>query len=208
MEGGGTLFFRDDGGYVYFEGRKTDFSDGLYKIMILGLQGKKDLGTMLPVDGGLKLTRMVSRQTLAQWGCLPVLQVICEKVYGFSGGKTTEIGKNSSKLEEESVKLEKAAEWVYLEEEQEDWVAVEGGFSLMEFPEKGIADKELKETFSLCTGVLRENLEDGFVLAVPFSVNGTFPVMSLFCFARLERLEEGTFLLFYFGKDGKVKFSS
>lgn len=83
MVGGGTVFIRDDGSYLYFQAQKKDEIKGIYKIRIQGMHGSQVLGTMLPDSEGLALSRMISRGTLEQWGCLPVVRVFCEKSYGF-----------------------------------------------------------------------------------------------------------------------------
>lgn len=83
MEGGGTLYFREDGAYLYFEANRREEKEGLYKVVIQGIHGSQVLGTMLPSGNHLRLSRMISRQTVGQWGCLPVMKVICEKTYEF-----------------------------------------------------------------------------------------------------------------------------
>lgn len=83
MVGGGTVFIRDDGSYLYFQAQKNDGIKGIYKIRIQGMHGTQVLGTMLPDGEGLSLSRMISRGTLEQWGCLPVVRIFCEKSYGF-----------------------------------------------------------------------------------------------------------------------------
>lgn len=78
MEGGGTLYLRDDGNYMYLEANRGAEPKGLYQVVLQGLQGGQVLGTMLPCETGLKLCRMVSRSTMGQWGCLPLIKVICQ----------------------------------------------------------------------------------------------------------------------------------
>lgn len=84
MDGGGTLYFRDDGGYLYFEARRSDDGDGLYQVLISGGLGSRVLGTMVPCEGGLKLCRMVSRSAADGWGCFPVREVVCERYFVFA----------------------------------------------------------------------------------------------------------------------------
>lgn len=90
MEGGGTLYFRDDGSYYYFEAnyplRREEKAE--YQVILQGVQGGQLLGTMTPSEHGLKLSRMVSRTSLEKWGCLPVTKVICQKQYPFMEGNT------------------------------------------------------------------------------------------------------------------------
>lgn len=83
MEGGGSLYLRDEGNYLYLEATRPEEGEGLYKVILQGLQGRQVLGTMSPCEHGLKLSRMVSRSTMGQWGCLPLTKVICQMSFPF-----------------------------------------------------------------------------------------------------------------------------
>lgn len=83
MEGGGTLYLRDDGHYMYLEANRPGDHSGLYKVILQGMQGGQVLGTMEPHENGLRLSRMVTRGTMGQWGCLPLTKVICQVSYPF-----------------------------------------------------------------------------------------------------------------------------
>lgn len=80
MEGGGSLYLRDDGHYLYLEANRPQ-EPGIYKVILQGMGGGQVLGTMEPKENGLKLCRMVSRSTISQWGCLPLTKVICQRSY-------------------------------------------------------------------------------------------------------------------------------
>ncbi len=83
MEGGGSLYLRDEGNYLYLEATRPEGGEGLYKVILQGLQGRQVLGTMSPSEHGLKLSRMVSRSTMGHWGCLPLTKVICQMSFPF-----------------------------------------------------------------------------------------------------------------------------
>ncbi|MFI3252744.1 MAG: hypothetical protein R3Y63_00180 [Eubacteriales bacterium] len=87
MEGGGLLYLRDEGNYMYLEATRPSGQEGLYKVILHGMLGKQILGTMTPSDTGLKLSRMVSRSTLGQWGCLPITKVVCQLSFPFEEKK-------------------------------------------------------------------------------------------------------------------------
>ncbi len=90
MEGGGMLYLRDEGNYMYLEATRPQDTQGLYKVILQGLHGQQVLGTMTPCETGLKLSRMVSRSTMGQWGCLPLTKVICQLSFPFDKTSTGE----------------------------------------------------------------------------------------------------------------------
>lgn len=94
MEGGGSLYLRDEGNYLYLEATRPP-GEGLYKVILQGLHGGQVLGTMSPEGKVLKLSRMVSRSTMGQWGCLPLTKVLCQLSFPFQEGKFYETGVES-----------------------------------------------------------------------------------------------------------------
>lgn len=104
MEGGGTLYFRDDGSYFYFEARrpyeKSD-PETAYQVILQGVHGGQLLGKLTPWEGGWKLSQMVSRSTLEKWGCLPVNKVICQKSYGWRQEGNLEVSQLERSLDRE-----------------------------------------------------------------------------------------------------------
>ncbi len=83
MEGGGTLYLREEGTSYYLQASRPQEGDGLYKIVLQGLRGKQVLGTLTPQGQALTLTRMVTRNTLEQWGCYPIQKVLCQLTFPF-----------------------------------------------------------------------------------------------------------------------------
>lgn len=266
MEGGGTLFIRDEGAFLYFEANRSEEGEGVYKVMIQGVHGSQMLGTMGTCEGGLKLSRMVSRSTLGKWGCLPVTKAICERGYLFEaqgdgfgekredgfgergflegldeedkgeglareeGGKGIEGGvlgvefvgggkegeEEWERIEEDFLEegkdFEDIGHWGNLEdlkegykEGEEVWVPVEegGGFLPCFHPERGIASRALGVAVSGCVGVLREEGEDGFSLAVPFERNQEFGLMELFCLGEYREIGGRGYLVFGFSEEGR-----
>lgn len=267
MEGGGTLFFRDEGAYLYFEANRVDDGKGLYKVLIQGMSGVQVLGTMSPCETGLKLSRMVSRSTLGQWGCLPVTKAICQQSYVFEDGKQFNQPIQREKVEEQDIEFEEKIErkkeenieknieenieektelfLPFLEEQEAEgdiiweplpqevgtedflgeieakeecenlssdndalWLPVEEEdvFLPCLHPEQGIFDFGLKEKFSRCTGVLREETVKGFSLAVPYSPHKEFTLTTLFCFGAFKRIRQKKYVVFGFSKEGKPCF--
>lgn len=228
MEGGGTLYLRDDGLYMYLEANRPEGQPGLYKVILQGVQGGQVLGTMEPCDTGLKLSRMVSRATLGQWGCLPLTKVICQLTYPFP---TEE--KQDSPLEKEEVlapslweekvsldeeippKEEQTPEeevvWEGLQEEPEEilWTEVTApeeereGFRPCPQPSQWMSDPVLVRGIGSYEGVLRQEREDGFALAIPFSADKAFPLTPLFCLAQPKELQGRKYLVFSFGHHGR-----
>ena len=73
MAGGGTLILNQEGAYVRLEARRAPDGKGLYKVWLLGRQGRRMLaGTLAPEDGELRLQRRLSLGRLEQEGCWPV----------------------------------------------------------------------------------------------------------------------------------------
>lgn len=82
MEGGGTLYLRDDGTYMYLEANRSGEQGAHFRVILQGLHGDQLLGTMSPrEEGGLRLSRMIPRSTLGQWGCLPITKVLCQEIF-------------------------------------------------------------------------------------------------------------------------------
>ena len=72
MEGGGTLTLKQEGAYVRLEARRAPDGQGLYKVWLLGGQGRRMLaGTLAPEGGDLRLRRRLSVGQLEQEGCWP-----------------------------------------------------------------------------------------------------------------------------------------
>lgn len=73
MAGGGTLTLNREGAYVRLEAQRAADGRGLYKVWLLGGQGRRILaGTLAPEDGKLRLLRRLSVGQLEQEGCWPV----------------------------------------------------------------------------------------------------------------------------------------
>lgn len=73
MAGGGTLTLNREGAYVRLAARRVPDGKGLYKVWLLGRQGKRMLaGTLAPEEGELRLRRRLSVGQLEQAGCWPV----------------------------------------------------------------------------------------------------------------------------------------
>ncbi len=137
MEGGGTLYLRDDGTYMYLEANLSGEKTGQFRVILQGLHGDQLLGTMSPrEEGGLRLSRMIPRSTLGQWGCLPITKVLCQEIFTPSEpilGENLlfqmEEGDSLPKMEqaEEMASTEVATSTETLPEKEEDtlWEAVE-----------------------------------------------------------------------------------
>ena len=73
MAGGGTLTLNREGAYVRLEAQRAADGRGLYKVWLLGGQGRRMLaGTLAPEEGKLRLQRRLSVGQLEQEGCWPV----------------------------------------------------------------------------------------------------------------------------------------
>lgn len=69
-------------------------------------------------------------------------------------------------------------------------------------PGRLLGDRLLRQSaVRLGRAALRRE-EDGFSLALPWRAGGEFPLTPLFCFARLERLDGGEWLVFSFNRRG------
>ena len=92
MEGGGSLSLKEDGLRVRLEASRPEDGLGLYKAWVLGERGRFLLGTLAPEDGCLKVRRTVSRQSLMEAGCWPVVGGRCALTWTFvqpQGGEGT-----------------------------------------------------------------------------------------------------------------------
>lgn len=225
MEGGGTLYLRDDGHCMYLEANRPEDGRGLYKVILQGIQGGQVLGTMEPSEKGLKLSRMVSRSTMGQWGCLPLSKVICQLTYPFPEEKEEPLEEaevfsaalleqiqeeesfrpveESSDSPEQEHKTEESWTEVALPEEIPEEIQYEGGFSPCSHGEQWMKDGVLADCLSRCHDVLRSEREGGFALAIPFE--GEFPMIPLFCLAQKLELGTKTYLGFCFAQDGRPK---
>lgn len=288
MEGGGSIFLRDDGSYLYFEARRVDDKEGLYKVRIQGLQGTQVLGTMLPCEEGLKLSRMISRGTLGQWGCLPITKVFCDKSFVFQeeygcavksriapksekyvGDFKDENGKELSKKSEKLLLMngegevgeEVVKQWgiggnvknaesrirvenVGIEEsyfpvlenednfsendgemngfseeyevgrnvsveEKEIWLPVHQenvGYLSEGDLCRGIENEAIKNGISNKNGILREEKEGSFSIAIPYKSGEEMPLTFIFCFAHFTQISGNTYLLYHFNQYGKPVF--
>ena len=90
MEGGGTLTLQGEGLGVRLEAVRPDDSRGLYKAWIFGPSGEYLLGTLVPEGKRLRLSRWVSRQSLAQAGCWPVRGGRTALAFSFSNSEPAE----------------------------------------------------------------------------------------------------------------------
>ena len=85
LTGGGRLTMTEEGVQVRLEVLRPNDGRGLYKVWLLGDGGRFLLGTLVPEGDGLCLRRRVSRSSLAQAGCWPVIAGEC--VLSFSFGQ-------------------------------------------------------------------------------------------------------------------------
>lgn len=233
MEGGGTLFVRDDGAYVYLEATRPADESGLHKVVIFGLRGKQVLGTLSPSDGQLKLKRMVSSDTLAKWGCWPINRVVCQLTFPFQGEETPGhleeiVPDGSENLEEEPeflpvVSLEREEEEAIFSEREtaprekfspkeegweEEFLPVESVRKFVPYhPWKHrVAPPQLSAPLSRLSGVLWRWDGEGGELAVPYFPGKEFPLTPLFCLGRFQEVEGGKYLCFSFDGGGKPCF--
>ena len=73
MAGGGTLTLNQEGAYVRLEAQRAADGRGLYKVWLLGGQGRRMLaGTLAPGGGKPCLLRRPSVGQLEEEGCWPV----------------------------------------------------------------------------------------------------------------------------------------
>lgn len=80
------------------------------------------------------------------------------------------------------------------------------GWKREENPERLIShDSFLQEEVSRHSGALLCVSRDGFSLAFPYSGKKPFPIVPLFCFARIRNLGEGQYVVFPFDKEGRPK---
>ena len=82
MNGGGVLTLRQDGPRVHMRAERPADGRGLYKVWLHGdYGGKLLLGTLVPEDGALRLSRVVSVSALERAGCWPRLRAgwYCEQ---------------------------------------------------------------------------------------------------------------------------------
>ncbi len=241
MEGGGSLYMRDDGHFLYFEANRPHES-GIFKVILQGMGGGQVLGTMELKESGLKLCRMVSRSTIAQWGCLPLTKVICQRSYPPNPLKETafavedvlspmllaenypvreekeeNIPVEENSFQESDSMLEKISHLVeelsplmdqkseIPPEEEVIWTEVPAGrdFFPCSRPDRGIVEPILVQNLRGVKGVLRQEGEEGFALAMPYFPDKAFPLTPLFCLGRLEEIFGRDYVVFHFSKEGR-----
>ncbi len=223
MEGGGTLYLRDDGTYVYLEANRS--GAGSYQVILQGLQGGQILGQMNPCETGLKLARMVSRSTMSQWGCLPLVKVICQESYPYSSPEGIASSPKLPLVQEEAAppSVEDEEQWEEIPlatvplplEEEELWEEVPDlplepaidasfqGFRPCLTEEIQLHDPILASCFRRCSGVLLREGEGSFALAVPYFPHKEFHLTSLLCLGYVLRLGGEQYVGFSFHRDGK-----
>ena len=69
-------------------------------------------------------------------------------------------------------------------------------------PERYIRDPDLRR---LKGQVVARQIGEGVELAVPFRADSPFPIPSLFCLARVERVEGRPHLIWYFDREGRPR---
>ncbi|MBS6532243.1 MAG: hypothetical protein KH338_01260 [Oscillospiraceae bacterium] len=87
MEGGGTLSLEEEGLRLRLRAVRPDDGRGLYKAWVRGWGGSLLLGTLAPENGGLALSRTLSRSALEQAGCWPVTGGNTVLVFSFTEQK-------------------------------------------------------------------------------------------------------------------------
>ena len=85
MRGGGWLRVQQDGPKIRLDAGRPPEKDGLYKVWLHGDRGGKFLlGTLVPEQEGLRLTRRVSLSELEHAGCWPQFWSECKLAFSFS----------------------------------------------------------------------------------------------------------------------------
>lgn len=86
MEGGGQLRIQSNGSRVLLVAERTPDSRGLYKVWLLGRQGRELLlGTLIPENGALRLSRTMMQGELERRGCWPPEGAQVRLSFSFSG---------------------------------------------------------------------------------------------------------------------------
>lgn len=165
MVGGGWLTVGWDGPRVTVEAQRQADGQGLYKVWLLGKQGRGLLlGTLIPEGNVLRLRRTLSRGELERAGCWPPEGAEARLTFPFSNGE---------------------------------------GWYCEYHPERFVRDSflrgQLKGAMLCCRG------EDGVRLAMPFCSSAPMVLPSLFCLARLERLDGKIHLVWQFDREGRPR---
>lgn len=85
-EGRGWLNLREEGGRMFCQAQMPDDKTGLYKCWLQGPRGEALLGTFIPEEGGLALTRTLPVGELERQGAWPPCGARAAMVFPFSGG--------------------------------------------------------------------------------------------------------------------------
>lgn len=181
MEGGGNLYIRDEGSYVYLEASRPRDQAGLYKIQIQGLEGKQILGTLTPSGDLLKLSRMVSRKHLDQWGCWPIQRAICQLSFPFQELPPPSLDEGQEK---------KAPEVQPAELASPDHGPYPQGFAPCGQPETWVKNPRILGQLEQVRGLLYRQDNPGATLALPYLPQEPFPLPALFCLCQLVFSEE------------------
>lgn len=84
MGGGGVLTLRQEGPRVHMRAERPADGRGLYKVWLHGDHGGKLLlGTLLPEDGALRLSRTLSVSALERAGCWPRFRAEAPLAFAF-----------------------------------------------------------------------------------------------------------------------------
>lgn len=173
LEGGGRLTMEEGGGRVRFYATRPRDDRGLYKVWIWGGGGRMLLGTMTPQEGSLQLSRTLSRTALQSAGCYPVAGGEAVMAFAFQKSGTS------------SPRSQLPTGWEWAEEISDlfqDEILRQGRYSKF---------------------FMKKQAGEGFLLAIRFDEKKEFPILPIFCFCRMEKLESKIYLLWKFDASGR-----
>lgn len=168
--GAGAWQYREEGDWICFEVTHPSVQGALCAATVFGEVRGYRLGTLLPSENGLALTRKLKRSVLEQAECYPPQEL---RFHIVASARTA--------------------------------LAPEG-FEPVEHLSDCFADPFLAQTARLIPFAFRKPLANGgFLLRIPYDGTGGFPLLPIFCFARLYEEDEAPMLEFAFDEHGRAK---
>lgn len=210
LQGGGTLYIKDQGSYFFVEAIRPNDQKGLYRVHLKGLMGTQQLGTLTPEGDYLRLARMVPRNTLERWGCYPITGGECICFFPFEekseqSNTPTEpeqeeqapICPSPKSLPELDVFPPKPSEQMLAQNPQPE------GWEPCSNPSERVVGRTLGEGFAALTPVYYRKRNHGFSLAVPIRCEEEFTLTPLLCIGKPIEIGGEQFVAFGFDPTGK-----
>lgn len=172
----GTLTLREENLRTVFEADCADDGAGLYRAFAAGPGGSRlPLGVLSPEGGRLRVRRSFSKDELRQAGLTDIISGEAEVSFSFrqQGSGTASAAELPS----------------------EGWQPARN-------PERLFRDPVLASSAAGLQGGITRMEGEIRLLAFPYQMNGPFPMTCVFCFARLGKIREQSYIVYRFRPDG------